>query len=228
MGGVRILALAALLTIGACSGGGGGSAPINAVSGPVELPGAKFLTSRSSILSLPELSDALNLWDFPVIPGSRPPAAEGTYSFQFRYASHTLDRSMVGVGGTMEVSFYNQRLGEIDYRLGASGDHTIVNGFLTGGGVAFSGQPALDKEFTVVGVIENRASFVGLPCRERDALVISGRRLNDAGDLKLRMLIMTVRIEADCVGAVAAAGFDPKSMPGEHILIVGEAIRLGP
>ncbi|MHC4954216.1 MAG: hypothetical protein ACYTGZ_10020 [Planctomycetota bacterium] len=193
----------------------------------VSIPGTSFLTSRGSILSVPEIRDALNELSITVNNGTRPPALEGTYSFQFRYARHTLDTSMVGMGGTMEVEFSNQRPSEIDYRLGAPGAHSVVNGFVNGGGTSFPGQPPLDDDFTVVGVIVNSASFLGLPCRERDAIVISGR-VNDAGDLKIKMLVMTYRIEADCVGAIAKAGHDPESIPGEHVILIGEAFRLGP
>ena len=227
MVGVRTLALTALLTAIACGSGGGGGAAVTQASGAVEIPGALFLDSRGSILSVPEVNAALRTVSFPINSGNRPPTIEGTYSFQFRYARHTVDNSHVGVAGTMELVFHNQRLSEIDYTLGVPGDNTVVNGFINGGGASFPGQPSLEDDFTVVGVITSSESFLGLPCRERDAIVISGR-IDEAGDLKLRMLVMTVRVEADCIAALVKAGFNPESIPGAHVIVLGDAIRVGP
>ena len=225
MVGIRLLALALLLAAAACSSGGGGS--VTQVAEAVEIPGALFLDSRNSILSFTEMRNALGELNFPINSGSRPTTIEGTYSFRFRYGRHTLDLDKVGAVETMELAFNSQGVGSINYRLGAPGGHTVINGFLSGGAANFPGQPVLDTDFTVAGVIVSSESMLGLPCRERNAVVISGR-MDAAGDLKLRMIVMAVRIEADCLNAVAGAGFDPMSIPGEHIMIIGDAIRVGP
>ena len=129
--GIRLLAVAALLGTAACSSGGGGS--VSQAAQAYELPGALFLDGRNSILTLTEVRNALGELNFPVHSGSRPITIEGTYSFRFRYARHTLDLDMVGAVGTIEVAFDNQDVAQINYRLGETGDHTVVNGFLSGG-----------------------------------------------------------------------------------------------
>ncbi|MHC4957288.1 MAG: hypothetical protein ACYTGN_02860 [Planctomycetota bacterium] len=209
-----------MIAAAGCGGGGGdggGGAPVNRVSGPVELVGAAFLTSRSVILDFPQVADALSEVGFLVWRGSRPPAIEGTYSLSYRFERHTLDNSLIGRTGTLELAFSNQQAGTVDFRIGPAGAMTVLHGFLNGD----------NFDFTVVGVVENSASLIGLPCRERDVVVITGRT-DTEGDLKARILVMPVRIEEDCIDAYYAAGFDPEQTVGEHVIIDGDATRLGP
>jgi hypothetical protein len=213
----RLRVLGILVLAAGCGGGGGGGSPPVVLVGPVELAGASFLTSRGTIVNFPQVADALSEVGFPVHSGSRPPAVEGTYAFAYRYERHTLDLSMIGGADTLEVAFFDQQPGTVGFRIGPAGAITVLHTFLNGDNL----------DFTVVGVVENSISLLGLPCRERDVVVMSGR-VDTAGDMKLRILVMPVRIEEDCFAAYFAAGFNPEQVVGEHVIIEGDATRLGP